>query len=262
MIQVIFANYGCHQVVESAIRSLARCHDVDCVEVVIVENGGEQVDAAALQSLGFHSVQSVVAAENAGYFGALVIAWQRSKERNFQFRILCNPDVEFAQQDFVRRLMMRPILANVAVIAPSIISSRTGRDQNPYMNRSPGVLRRLWWRCLYFSFLLYRLRCRLTERTRVEPNTTHVAEQPIFAPHGAMMIFSRDFFKLSPFFSRVPFLYAEELFVGRMTRDAGLTVLYAPDLQVVHRENAVTGLLPSRQRFNLQRAAIGAYLKQ
>jgi GT2 family glycosyltransferase len=262
MIQIVFANYGCHLVVESAIRSLAQCHDIDCVEVVIVENGGERVDTAALQSLGFRSVQSIVTSKNLGYFGALVATWQRSKEKNFQFRILCNPDVEFAQRDLVRRLMLKPILANVAVIAPSIISSRTGRDQNPYMNRSPGVLRRFWWRFLYFSFLVYRLRSRISGRARVEPNTVQVSEQPIFAPHGAMMIFSPSFFELAAFFSLVPFLYAEELFVGRMSRDAGLTVLYAPDLQVVHRENAVTGMLPSRQRFNLQRAAIGAYLKQ
>jgi GT2 family glycosyltransferase len=260
MIQVVFANYGCGEAIESAVRSLARCDESRSVEVVIVENGGTPVDVSSLLELGLQSVETINAKQNVGYFGAMRLAWESTSEREFDYRILCNPDIEFVQTNFVRTMLSLPKASNIAAIAPSVLSLRSGVDQNPYLANVPSRFQRWWWRMLYASFHVYKLRCALGERVR-SARQDRVEECTIYAPHGSIMIFSPLFFELQRSFDSMPFLYAEELFVGEMIRRAGWIVSYVPGLQVAHKENVVTGLLPSRQRFEMQRAAMNAFLR-
>ena len=75
------------------------------------------------------------------------------------------------------------------------------------------------------------------------------------------MIFTEAFLARETSLRDIPFLYAEELFVGEICRRANWTVRYEPALKVWHLEHATTGALPQRRRFALQRAAMKAYWK-
>lgn len=266
MIQLIFANYFCKASIEQSIVNLSRCKMISRVEICIVENGGEPVDLGRLPNNNFKSISTLKPEKNLGYFGALSAVWEWSKERHFNFRILCNPDIEFISLDFVQNLLAEQDLDNVAVLAPAIYSSRTGGNQNPYLRSPPNIWRRLWWRFQYASFLIYSIRSKFSF-LRNNSGASEVSRgvppsgQSIFAPHGSIMIFTPIFFNLSAEFKRVPFLYAEELFVGKIARDAGFRIRYSPELKVQHRENEVTSRLPSRERFDFQRAAISKFLR-
>ena len=265
-IQLIFANYHCARQIADCVRPmLEHAHPVG-IEVVIVNNGGEDFDATALPSSSGVRLVSVTPGSNAGYFGALRTALKMTTRPGLHYRILCNPDLEFDARDFFARLAALTLPARCAVLAPSVVSTQTGRDQNPYLRQVPSVSLRRRWRWVYANRLNYQindwasaLRAMLHARKDGELASAPAAGSAIHAPHGAMMIFTEAFLQRAPDFDRVPFLYAEELFIGEICRRGRWTVWYEPTLKVLHREHATTGLLASSRRFALQREAMRAY---
>lgn len=63
---------------------------------------------------------------------------------------------------------------------------------------------------------------------------------PIYAAHGACMIFSSKFFALGGTLEVPFFLYGEEIYAAEAARLLGLKVLYNPGLRVQHDEHQST----------------------
>jgi GT2 family glycosyltransferase len=83
--------------------------------------------------------------------------------------------------------------------------------------------------------------------------------QPIYAPHGAFMIFSRRYFEAGGYLDGNLFLYGEEISVAEICRSLGLAVIYEPSLCVVHNEHASTGKRITRFTYECQKKAL-AYI--
>ena len=266
-IQIVFASYRCAEPLRRAISSLALCDRSEQLEIIIVENDGEAFSYSGLDVDRFRAFQVLKPKDNLGYFGAMSFAFDATHATEYAYRILCNPDIEFVQRDFFSRLYSLELLDDVAIVAPSVRCTKTGSMQNPYMRSAPQFTRRLWWRVLYGSRVVYFLRF-LAERIKmsteqasgVEESNTGALPEKIYAPHGSMLIFREPFFRKRDLLKLIPFLYAEELFIGEICARANLSVTFVPSLFVLHRSNAVTGLMPVWTRFALQRKAIKAFL--
>lgn len=264
-IQLIFANYHCAAEIERCVLGLQPQMLDTPLEIVVVNNGGPKFDSARLRIPRDSSLLSSSPGTNTGYFGAMRVARAVAPGNGVRYRVLCNPDLEFKDISFFARLDALDTNVRCALVAPSIISTRTGLDQNPYMVKAPGATLRRRWRFVYSSWPAYVLnewasflRARVRQGKAYAATPTPVAER-IHAPHGALMIFTEEFLRQETLLTEVPFLFAEEMFIGEICRRKGWTVQYEPSLKVWHREHATTGILPQRRRFELQRDAMRAF---
>lgn len=185
--------------------------------------------AVASVPVTLHSLGS-----NCGYFGGLHLA-QSLVPGTTDCLVYCNPDVLLGGDFF--GVLERIAQHGGGVVAPAILSLQDGFDQNPkYRQRlSEKKLRRLQriYACR-FAYVIFNLLARGKEvasaRRRRSPKRCLVST-PIYAPHGAVFIFTD-----LGFFRRLPpfpcFLFGEELFVAEEARLAGVSVVYEPSLLV------------------------------
>jgi GT2 family glycosyltransferase len=264
-VQLVFANYHCAAEIAGCIRGLLAQEATDQLDIVVVENGGPAFDPTDFELPTGFNLSCVSNGNNAGYFGALIAAMKAAPSTQLRYRILCNPDLEFRDPNFFVRLRSLKQKARQAVIAPSIFSTRTGFDQNPFLVEPPSLAKLRRWKLVYSSWLLFvandwasALKALLTKRSLAARKATRGT---IYAAHGAMLVFTETFLQQEALLAQVPFLFGEELFIGEICRRHGWSVDREPTLAVWHREHATTGVLPSRRRFELQRDSMLAFAK-
>ena len=209
---------------------------------------------------------------NLGYFGAARLAFDMAiKAVGWpDWTIVSNVDLRFDPDEFARELEG---LAKdgVGVVAPRIVSSRSGRDLNPMMKRRPSWARMHFYKWLFRSYILasaYELasECRIRIKRRLtaagvrstSSMNTNCRPERIYAPHGSLMIFSKLYFELGGTLQHTPFLFGEEITIAERARALGLKVIYCPRIVVEHLEHASVALLPSR-RVHMYVAEAAAY---
>ena len=266
-IQLIYANYGCADEIQRSIGSIAHAGASVYLDIVVVENGGDRLERSKVELPGGCALRILSPGKNVGYFGALTEAITAPlDESGYDFRILCNPDVKFEDPSFFSRLASLSLEKSVAILAPTITSGISGTDQNPYLTSRPsaGLLRR--WRLMYYSWASYALYQLLSNaRLRIlgvsSVRSTLPAEQvKIYAPHGAFIIFANQFLEEARDLERIPFLFAEELFLGEICHRSNRIVLYRPDLRVRHIEHATTTRIGTFRKFRMHKDALGSFL--
>ena len=270
-VQLVFANYHCADEITHCIRTLAGKTSSTRLDIVVVNNGGRPFSSDGTSDTESTRVRVLDPEKNVGYFGAFSSALEADlDDRTYDFRILCNPDIEFRDPKFFGRLARLELDGKTALIAPTVISGITGRDQNPFLVVRPTTSRRLRWRAAYLCLATYILREWLSDRfhhKQREPGpaaaATATVQKPaeIYAGHGAFIIFTEAFLQHARReLLQVPFLYAEELFIGEICYQLGWSVKYRPELQVCHQEHAVTATLAARSRYRFNRDATLAYI--
>jgi len=225
------------------------------LHLVIVDNSIGDEDYATLQRTLEPSESALIKApSNLGYFGAAswALAWVHSNKWDPQWFIVSNPDISFPSSDFVQRLSQIST-TEADVIAPAIIIESTGVDQNPFLRFRMTRARLAMFRWMYSHYAVsVAYQClaafkRALSRFRPSHHPSGgAAPLEVYAPHGAFVIFGRRYLRQAHF--RPPgFLFGEEIFVGEMCRRHGLRIVYRPDLRVMHRCHATTGLIKSRR---------------
>lgn len=199
---------------------------------------------------------------NLGYFGGA--AWgleQFLLQHEFpDWVIVCNADLHFPESDFIKRLVTYGNMHQHAVVAPAIISTLSGKDQNPFMASRPSKFRMRFYSVVfrfYPTLMLYSVLSLMKQkflnlngrrRTR-RPCAADSQEEPkaIYAAHGACIAFRCQYFEGGGDLCYGAFLFGEEIFVAETVRRLGLTIGYDPRLRVIHSEHKTTGYLPSQK---------------
>ena len=253
---ILTVDYHSADLTARMVESLTRLRRFDKTLLVIVRNGFDSGVAKSTQ-LHCQSTENVWlhnCTTNRGYFGGAKQGLQWFQEARGDLPpwiIVCNNDIRFEQTDFLERLRQLDA-SKVGVIAPRILSCRTGLNQNPFMVRRPGRWRvselRFWLKNYYLAFLHEKLsqwkrtgmhlRKRFSERKLGGPGSLSGA---IYAPHGSFLIFSNEFFKRGGFLDDGSFLYHEEISVAEICRSIGLPIMYHSELCVLHDEHSTTG---------------------
>lgn len=205
-----------------------------------------------------------VTSENAnlGYFGGLNAAFRKASshysETLFCCVVLSNTDIEFESGHFFDELVAAiadrtHVLPpnNIGLIAPTIRSSRTGVNQNPLYRRKPSRGKFSYLSAVYSIYSLgvaHRLLSKVKNLVRSRSDLEKIEiDEAIYAAHGSFMVMLSEYFARNGKLAYPEFLFCEEIFVAEQCASLGLTTLFCPSLRVVHRENATTGLLPSRK---------------
>lgn len=206
-----------------------------------------------------------VTSENAnlGYFGGLNAAFKKANirysETLFRCVVLSNTDIEFSSENFFDKLVEVIALRShastpdtIGLIAPMIQSSRTGANQNPLYRRKPSRGKFSYLSAIYSVYSLgvaHRLLSKVKNfvRRKLDLDKFELEDEEIYAGHGSFMVLLNEYFARGGQLGYPEFLFCEEIFVAEQCASLGLTTLFCPSLRVVHRENATTGLLPSRK---------------
>lgn len=233
------------------LRHLSEFHPHHIDHVVATANGldGKEVTTLSTDVFGLMPgrLRLIAGPQNPGYFGGAALGWRdlQSLGAAPDWIIVTNDDVRFAP-DFFLNLAKAP-LENIAVLAPDIVVPASGAHQNPLYAIKPSAhrLRLLLWLhthpAIMRAFMVFRsIRQRLSrKRVSVSPPL----HQDIYAPHGACIVFSRQYFQCGGNLDYPGFLYGEEFFVAETARQLDLAVHMEPTLQVAHMEHTTTGLL-------------------
>lgn len=256
-------------------KSLGRLDDASQCELIVVDNApGIPAQEAELQlaALTTSRVKVLTSGANLFYWGGAnyaIDSLYRSKNVWPQWIIICNNDVTFDSSDFIRILESLDATTH-PIVAPTIVSDMTGKDQNPLLSTTPRRMTRLKWQALDSGYWIAQMLLGAQRAAKklaasfvtTKPLSTHRAATRIHAPHGACVILSSAFFSRGGSLDTRLRLFGEELTIALTARKLGLPVWHIPELKVVHREHSTTGSELTREKYEMERQARRRYFSE
>jgi len=197
--------------------------------------------------------------DNPGYFGAAFgVVNDVVGEKSYDYVIISNADIELSD-DFFHILCNLSIPSDTSWVAGKILSEVEHRDKNPKIKQRCSLkklrIQRLLYRYpildLIYSNTLYKRK----SMQKVE------GRQEIYAGHGSFIILTSAYFDKYPVTEYPVFLFGEEIFLAERIRNAGLKVLYVPDVIVYDKEHASTGKMKKNFYYNCNFQSIDYLIK-
>ena len=227
------------------------------IGLVLVDNTdgtgvGELGKSLRLESIGSLFLEG---AGNLGYFGGARHGLKAMRHAGWDpdWIVVSNVDLDFDPKAFADILRNQDPTA-VGIVAPRVRSSLTLRELNPYLAIRPSAMRMQMYKWIFRqhpTMLAYewlaQAAARLLRPFRGNQNNRKHVGHSIYAPHGSIIVFSREFFKRGGTLDHTPFLFGEEISVAEAARHGNLPVQYVPEIEVIHSEHASIGALPSRR---------------
>lgn len=218
------------------------------VIIAVADNSPGEDDFQKLQEYksnsGHDSLHLYKSPGNIGYFGAADFVMKQIgfTDEVYQYLIISNNDIEIRDKDFFVKLLA--MQNNAAVIAPDIVSTSTGKHQNPYRMNALSKSQQWQYRLLFSGYmvgwLLYHSRVLIQSFNDTGLSSVKPERSAIYSAHGAFMIFTRKFFQHGGIIDHGYFLYGEEESTSAQCRQLKLEILLCPELVVFHNEHATT----------------------
>lgn len=224
--------------------------NLSVIDVFMVDNSEkEKFNSKDLLALPWAKLLSN--GQNLGYWGAFMVGLKEAllQTTPYDWIVLSNPDITF-DPDFFDQLLKRK-LDGMQVIAPSICSGISQRDQNPFMKARPSSRKLRFYKLIFSnlgSFIVYDFLSQLKKKYQSQKSIkskVHEGDTFIFAPHGSLIIFSLQAAQSLLSATTAPFLFCEEIFLGEHCRNNKIPIQYSPDLKATHRESTTMRFIPS-----------------
>ena len=187
---------------------------------------------------------------NPGYFGAVRLLMNHVDLDIYDYIIISNVDL-IIEEDFFIKLANYKCQEDIGWIAPQIWSEKEKRDKNPrqtgrYSLKKLKLLRLGYqypWLDTLYSKTLYK-------RKIINKN------QPgfVYSGHGSFIILTRSFIARCGIINYPIFLFCEEIYLAERCLQAGLKVVYSPNMKVIDVEHVSTGKMDHRTycHYNLE----------
>ena len=263
-ILIITVNYKDTNVTENFVQSLENLDASDKVKLVVVDSASTPKTKDNLQSL-LHSstlkTQLIVSASNTFYWGGVALALD-TLDLNYangpSWIIVCNNDILFTQQDFLERLtVLDP--DKYPVIGPTIYSSITGKNLNPYMDQPIRRLEKIYLSLFYINYVTARI---MQISLKWLKKSAAIFKRPvaskikkIYAPHGSFVIFSNQYFKRGGWIDSNYEMYGEEVTTAEIAKKNKIPIFFVPELEVLHIDHSSTASLSWKREFNYAKTA-------
>lgn len=243
-------------------------HFIECLErdprdarLIVVDNTEpERRVPLRIKSTLVDVIYDYPAPKNLGYFGGVRygVSSPRASEVDADWTVVSNVDINFDAAQ-VHATLDQYDTATVGIIAPAIISEPAMEELNPFMRTRPSVMRMRAYKIIFGKYAGYAAYSWLSGLVRrrarsARPRGT-LRDEFIYAPHGAFMIFSREYFRRGGNLDHRPFLFGEEITVAEQARALSLPVLYCPRIRLKHEQHASMSKLPTRVHHRFVSAA-------
>jgi len=262
-IAFVVVNYFNDDEVIRFVESYLLKDDSSNVQVYILNNGSKKPEYLE-SKINFNSrITLIQASNNSGYFGAFNLALDYHKA-HFDFIpdifVLCNTDLKIESSDWIQQLLIAADNPQIGLIGPSLISSLTGKQQNPFLiDRldSKKIDRLLFFFNSYLGYLIYQSLYYLKAKLKSTSITQSNSPTLCYAIHGAFIAMTSNFIRTaSADFKNAPFLYSEELFLAEIAKKHSYKSFYIPSIKIIHDEHSTTGIFKSRKGVQLMHTSL------
>ena len=170
--------------------------------------------------------------------------------------MVCNNDITFQDSNFFKNLE-KIDLRKYPILGPEIIGENTRLPLNPFMIKPMSEIKKLYWKIFYVSFSFSRLLLvikKIRDRLFYYYNQSkNLGPLPVYAVHGAAILFSKYFFEQGGWLDDNFSLYGEELTVAEIAKQVNCPVTFNPELKLMHQEHTSTQNMDQRFIFNKAR---------
>jgi len=264
---IIAVNYRGEREALKLVNDLLSQSKADRISTLLVDNGPERHLAQFLQSERpvTGNVSVLTPESNLGYFGGAQFAVAHYLMSNAppDWTAVTNVDLAIPSSSFFEQLFARYQTDAPAVVAPSILLTRSGRDQNPFLRFRPSS-----WRMHFLAHVFsnrvtgnaYQRLAVVKEKVSSVKSSikrSHNSPHPttIYAAHGSFMLFHKSYFAAGGTLRHGAFLFGEEIFVAETARRLGLRTIHDPSLVVLHRGSDPSGAHRSAELMSYLRDA-------
>jgi len=260
----ITVNYKNTEITKNFIQSFENLKLKENVSIVIVDNSSTSKSRKSLKTISLQSaldIKLIFSSKNLFYWGGANYAL---KKLNIDINnlpdwiIICNNDIIFNKVDLIIKLQNMNS-NNYAVLAPSILSLKSKKNQNPYMLNPISKLGRLYYDIFFINslsgFFIYKIRTFLKRIFNIFSIYKTIDAREIYAPHGSFMIFSKLFFSNGGWIDTNFEMFAEELTTAEIAKRLNMRIFFNPDLEVIHDEHSTLGLRNWKEKFYIFKRA-------
>lgn len=247
----VILHYGDISVTDTCVRSILSLYQQEKVRIVVVDNDLSRQAAYRralrahyrgienLSVLTNHSEGGFSEANNMGYACA-------REELGCDTICVLNNDIEIRQKDFIRRLESAWRKKPCHILSPDVIRQSNYAHQSPIDDQIPSAKRaertiRLNDLSLKYFPLLYPLLYVWEKRADSQVRPYVSIRREGIVPFGAFLIYTPLFVSQEEkaFTPETQFFYEEYILTLRCQR-AGYTIIYDPDLKVLHESSQAT----------------------
>jgi len=260
---IVLINYFNDEEVISFIRRLL-LQTTKEFQIYVMNNGSKDGTLKAFCN-GEQRVLFFDAGKNLGYIGGFLQTVKSIKGQLPELLILSNTDIEI-EETLIERIGKADLNEHEVMVGPSIVSTRTGKPQNPFYEEriSIGRLRILNIAFSnYITYTGYQLLGILKALIMGGGKSKDENRRYVYAIHGSFMIFKSSF--LEKYFTELSdaaFLFGEEIQFAEVALKHNLKTVYDPSIKVQHHEHATTRLFKSRKNLKMLHDSVTIMLKK
>ena len=234
-------------------------------QIVVVDNASQNGSLESLQQQygSYPDVHFVALPENIGFARGNNAGYAYAKQTlKADFIILLNNDTEIAQHDFLAKLLRVYANTSFGVLGPDILTLDQ-QHQNPKASRGytqaevaakiRKTRRDLWLNQTGLYELLIgwdhlKKSLELVQSGNLHRDALPLKTQVNVVLHGSCLVFSPTYIqRFNGLFSGT-FLYCEEEILWAFAQQENLRLIFAPNLQILHKEDRATQTLNQTTR--------------
>lgn len=243
-IPIIILNYNSEEDCLKCVSSLKKQQGVE-TEIILVDNCSRAENLEALRTLAAEQQCTLLGnKENLGYNAGNNIGLRYAAKQGYKYALIANPDMEFPQTDYVKKLVEVMARDKDIVVVGSDIVGVDGMHQNPMMRDGN-------WQSS-FGWIKGLLKRKKSDTYDFIDN--YKQSHYCWKVSGCCLLVRMDFVKEIGFFDDNVFLYCEEAILSRQVEIAGKKMYYIADSQAVHAHISSTKGNPVKRFENWESA--------
>lgn len=223
-IPVILLNYNSSDDCRKCVSFLKRQQGIG-LEIIIVDNCSREDDCIEVKKLcQEQGCTFIQASENRGYNAGNNIGLRYAGEKDYEYALIANPDMEFPQEDYVSRLVAAMKQNKEIVVCGSDIVDIDNHHQNPmfkdaFSHDINGLIK-----------TIYKQKTTDTTGSVEDYKNNHYCTKV----SGCCLLLRMDFIKQIGYFDENIFLYCEEAILSRQVEIARKKMYYMAEIQAIH----------------------------
>jgi len=260
---LICVNYNSEQDTKEYLDSFMLQDLSESLEAIVVDNSEQKELPEILKKIttDYNKTSVLFPDKNLGFYNGAAWALDKRLENDElpEWVVVSNTDLYFEDKEFFSKLFDLHDINPPEIIAPSIISSLTGVDQNPQIRLRPSK-RRMWFYTIIYNYyfvaqaywLLSIVKNKIRSFFRKKSPTDSLNPEEIYAPHGSFVILNKRYFQKGGSIHHGCFLFGETIGLAETAISLGMRVVYDPRLSLHHKEHASYGIIRSRKSIKYQ----------
>ncbi len=258
LVSFVILHYGDEKVTDTCVNSILQLKQQDRIRLVVVDNEINQTKdrrefiKKRYEKSGKTHVLTVK--ENGGFSYGNNLGYQYARqEQKANHILILNNDIEFPQEDFVKRLDSSYEKYHAHILGPDVIRASTHEHQNPLdirlrtkeeANRTIRM-NRLGVKFYSILFPILYLQIKKSEKQQTKERCENLkfygSVQENIVPFGACFIFTKQFVEKEDLaFSPETRFYYEEYILAKRCEKNGYKIVYDPSMMVLHESGAAT----------------------